>query len=240
MLKVSFELKRSVEFDRESRLHKYSWLAKFYDNNMDGLYSVECPNPQVIPEILDDANQCLMDLMDDYDLTGIVVQTNCAELVTFFERIDCSLYYTLQQVRGRLEYSALPLSVNASGYDTVASYDASYSPQTGKAVAAVTIRWYGREKVYAKEKSSTSIFGAEHLALDMALEALTSLQEVSSLGRIVLCGDNQQLVSALYSVQSGNNRRVAKSKRKIRQLGADVLWVPSKENDADEFTRNAG
>ncbi len=94
--------------------------------------------------------------------------------------------------------------------------------------------------MYARERSSTSIFGAEHLALDMALEALTSLQEVSSLGRIVLCGDNQQLVSALYSVQSGNNRRVAKSKRKIRQLGADVLWVPSKENDADEFTRNAG
>lgn len=240
MLKVSFELKRSIEFSRESRLHKYSWLAKVYDNKMDGLCSVECPNPQTLPEILEDANQCLLDLMDDYDLSGIVVQTNCAELVTFFERIDCSLYYTLQLVRGRMEYSALPPSVNACGYDTVVNYDASYSPKTGKAVVAALIHWFGHKEAYTKEVNSTSIFGAEHLALDLALQVLIAQQEVNLLGRIVLCGDNQQLVSALYSVQSGNNRRIARSKRKIRLLGADVLWIPSRENDADEFTRNAG
>lgn len=240
MLKVSFELKRSVEFERKSGLHKYSWLAKFYDSNMDGFCSVECPNPQTIPEMLGDVNQCLMDVMDDYDLTGVVVQTNCMELVTCLERMDCPLYYTLQQVRGQLEYSALPLVVNAKGYDTVVNYDASYSQQTGEAVIAVVIHWFGREKIYMEEAKSTSIFGAEHMALDLALQALVALSEVAPLGRIVLCGDNQQLVSALYSVQSGNNRRIARSKRKIRSLGADILWIPSKENSADGFTREVG
>lgn len=233
MYTLSLELRTCVERGR------YTWLGKLYDGQrvLTRIYYNNEPE-----ELLNIAYTVARMLSrSEYDLRGLCIHTNCNPLVEVVRTQHNRLYDLLAANHGTMLHGALPICVSISSYDTIVCYDASYSEKDNSAIIAVVINVNGNDLVsMQKTVKSSSIFGAEHYALDLALAQLTKMVETIELGTILLCGDNQQLVSALYSVSSHNNRRITKTKRKINALGADFTWIATKENVADELTREKG
>lgn len=144
--------------------------------------------------------------------------------------------------KNRIEYSTVSPIKEFDGYKVKVYFDATYDQNTLKCVIATLIientEIIARAVSYGK---SRSIFGAEHYALDFAIRYYKKIkdEEESKENDVIFIGDNQQVISALFSKNIyRRNCRIKNTFTELNKLKAELAWVNSNENLADKLTRS--